>query len=130
MLTILGVFAHDRHPAGELHRIAQWQTDRRFRPLGVAPFLFPTLHDIWPKQTEFLLKVFRVESIQILFADRALWDKPFDEWTNEDRRNAGHSALWEITTGNVLWSEGGCSVDEIRRSGRPAAKLFNSSPKG
>ena len=72
-------------PLGHLRRACPtWRADRRVQPLGVAPFLFPEFHDVWPKHVEILQSIFGVPKIYALCPRIELWDKPFDDWSDED----------------------------------------------
>ena len=112
-------------PLGHLRRACPtWRADRRVQPLGVAPFLFPEFHDVWPKHVEILQSIFGVPKIYALCPRIELWDKPFDDWSDEDWKTCGRSALWEVTTGRVLWADGAYPIEKMPEIGRPAAEYF------
>lgn len=114
-------------PLGHLRRAGPtWRADRRVQPLGVAPFLFPEFHDVWPKHVEILQSIFGVPKIYALCPRIELWDKPFDDWSDEDWKTCGPSVLWEVTTGHVLWADGAHPIEKMPEIGRPAAEYFNS----
>ena len=112
-------------PLGHLRRACPtWRADRRVQPLGVAPFLFPEFHDVWPKHVEILQSIFGVPKIYALCPRIELWDKPFDDWSDEDWKTCGRSALWEVTTGRVLWADGAHPIEKMPEIGCPAPKYF------
>ena len=112
-------------PLGHLRRACPtWRADRRVQPLGVAPFLFPEFHDVWPKHVEILQSIFGVPKIYALCPRIELWDKPFDDWSDEDWKTCGRSALWEVTTGRVLWADGAHPIEKMPEIGRPAPEYF------
>ncbi|MEM8560171.1 MAG: hypothetical protein AAGG50_20320, partial [Bacteroidota bacterium] len=113
-------------PIGTLRRDCKaWREDRRLRPLGMAPFLFPSLHQIWKDHTEILTEIFEgMPHLYVLWPnEEALWDKPFEEWTDADEANC-RSSLWEIGSGRVLWAEGTHHIDEMREIGKPFPEAF------
>ena len=79
-----------------------WRADHRVYPFGVAPFLFPESHDVWPNHVEMLKSIFGVPKVYALCPRIELWDKPFDDWSDEDWKTCGPSVLWVVTTGRVL----------------------------
>jgi hypothetical protein len=112
-------------PLGHLRQVCPtWRADRRVQPLGVAPFLFPEFHDLWLEHVETLKSIFGVPRIYALCPRIELWDKPFDDWSDEDWRTCGRSALWEVTTGRVLWADGAHPIEKMPEIGHPAAKYF------
>jgi len=112
-------------PLGHLRRACPtWRADRRVQPLGVAPFLFPEFYDVWPTHVESLQSLFGVPKIYALCPRIELWDKPFNDWSDEDWKSCGRSALWEVTTGRVLWADGAHPIEKMPEIGRPAAKYF------
>lgn len=112
-------------PLGNLRRnFTAWRTDRRYQPLGVAPFLFPELQGIWRKHAEYLRETFQVPRIFALLPRLDLWSKPFADWTDEDWSTCGISALWNIETGVVLWAHGAHHVDDMPTTGRLAPEFF------
>jgi len=116
-------------PLGALRRTCEdWRTDRRFRPLGTAPFLFPGWLEVWPRHTEILGELFYVESIYALFPDERLWTTPFEDWTAHDW-TTGYSALWDITTGEVFWARGAHPRAEMREIGVSTFNMFTDLPR-
>jgi hypothetical protein len=112
-------------PLGHLRRACPtWRADRRVQPLGVAPFLFPEFHDVWPQNVEILQSIFGVPKIYALCPRIELWDKPFDDWSDEDWKTCGRSALWEVTTGRVLRADGAHPIEKMPEIGRPASEYF------
>ena len=113
-------------PLGYLRQACPtWRADRRVQPLGVAPFLFPEFHDVWPKHVEILQRIFGVPRIYALCPLRfELLDKPFDDWSDEDWKTCGPSVLWEVTTGRVLWADGAHPIEKMPEIGRPAPEYF------
>ncbi len=117
-------------PLGALRRgCPAWRTDRRVFPLGVAPFLFPDLHEVWPRHAEVLRSLFIVPRIFTLLPRVELWSKPFADWTPDEWENCGLSALWDIDTGRVLWAQGAHHVDEMPNVGREANDFFGKGKK-
>jgi hypothetical protein len=76
---------------------SEWRSERWYRPLGVAPFLLPALHDVWPAHTEFIQETFGVPHIYCLLPRFELWSKRFCDWTDVGR----HGQLDSGTTWNV-----------------------------
>ncbi len=112
-------------PLGHLRQACPtWRADRRVQPLGVAPFLFPEFHDVWSNHVETLRSIFGVPKIYALYPRFELWDKPFDDWSDEDWKTCGRSALWEVTTGRVLWADGAYPIERMPEIGRPALEYF------
>jgi hypothetical protein len=119
-------------PLGQLRReCAMWRSNRWFRPLGVAPFLLPTLHDLWPKFAEFFRAMFKVPHIYCLLPCFDLWSKCFSDWTDADWHNPeNHSALWDLSgrltgePGQVFWAHGCHHIDEMPKVGLPAAEFL------
>jgi len=112
-------------PLGHLRQACPtWRADRRVQPLGVAPFLFPEFHDIWPMHVAILRSIFGIPKIYALCPRIELWDKPFDDWSDEDWKTCGRSVLWKVTTGHVLWADGTHPIEKMPEIGRPAAKYF------
>ena len=93
-------------------------------PLGVAPFLFPGWHDVWPKHVKPLRETFRVPRIFALQPRFELWSRPFADWTEEDWSTCGLSALWELDSGRVLWAHGAHDVAAMPTVGRTAPEFF------
>ncbi len=113
-------------PLGHLRRVCPtWRADRRVQPLGVAPFLFPEFHDVWPEHVETLKSIFGVPKVYALCPRIELWDKPFDDWSDEDWKTCG-SVLWEVTTGRVLWADGAYPIGKMPEIGRSAPEYFRS----
>ena len=113
-------------PLGRLRQgCPKWRTDRRVQPLGVAPFLFPEFHYVWPKLTLETPRIFGVPKIYALCPRFELWDKRFDDWSDEDWKTCGRSVLWKITTGRVLWADGAHPIEKMPEIGRPAPEYFD-----
>ncbi|MEM9997515.1 MAG: hypothetical protein AAF809_07415 [Bacteroidota bacterium] len=113
-------------PIGTLRRdCPAWREDRRLRPLGMAPFLFPSLHTIWKDHTEILADIFEgTPYLYVLWPkEEALWDKPFEEWDDTDEANCS-SSLWDIEKGDVIWAEGTHHIDTMREIGKPFPEAF------
>ncbi len=120
-------------PLGQLRRdCVGWYGDGRLRALGVAPFLFPSLHEVWEDYSDFLHATFCVPRVYALFPRFELWSKPFRQWTKEDwkdRKNV--SVLWDISgsetgrSGRVLWVRGAHPVQQIAKVGLPAEEFLH-----
>ena len=121
------VFPFTNISLGRLRReLAAWRTDRAVRPLGVLPFFLVGPQRALADHAESLAQVFQVPTIQALLPKPELWGKPFAEWSEEDWRTCGLSALWDIPTGQVLWAEGAHTTQELRRIGKPFAELLKA----
>lgn len=119
------VFPMTAIPLGKLRRnCPEWRADRRYRPLGVLPFLYAGSEEAWAKYSDEMLKRFRVKQIFALMPRIQLWSKRFDCWTEEDWRTCGLSALWDIASGQVLWAEGAHHIEEMRRVGKPVREFL------
>ena len=101
------------------------------RPLGVAPFLLPALHDVWPGHAEFLLETFGVPHIYCLLARFELWSKRFSDWTDADWHDPENlAALWDLsghltgTPGQVLWARGTHDIGKMPEEGLPAPQFL------
>ncbi|MCW5979211.1 MAG: hypothetical protein KIT09_14135 [Bryobacteraceae bacterium] len=91
-------------PLGRLRReFPKWREDRRYRPLGVLPFLLPNLAELWPNHAEELQGIFApIDSQYALQPAESLWYKPFADWTTDDWQHPEHKSLyWDIRTGAV-----------------------------
>jgi hypothetical protein len=122
-------------PLGQLRReCAEWRTDRWYRPLGVAPFLLPALHDVWPRHAEFLQAMFGVPHIYCLLPRFELWSKRFSDWTDDDWNHRENlSALWDLSghltgiPGQVLWTRGTHYINEVPKVGLPAPQFLDAN---
>ena len=122
-------------PLGRLRReCGEWRSDRWYRPLGVAPFLLPALHDVWPAHAEFLQETFKVPHIYCLLPRFELWSKRFSDWTDEDWNDPENlSALWDLsgqltgTAGQVLWARGTHDIQEMPKRGLPAPEFLKNN---
>ena len=115
-------------PLGALRKnCPKWRSDRRLRPLGVAPFLLPEAQEVWPRHADFLRQRFRVDRLFALLPRIELWSKPFAEWSDDDWQTCGYSALWDVTTGRVLWAKGAHEVAEMPEVGKPFDEFFGLS---
>ena len=74
---------------------------------------------------EILQSIFGVPKIYALCPRIELWDKPFDDWSDEDWKTCGRSVLCEVTTGRVLWADGAHPIEKMPEIGRPAPEYFN-----
>ncbi len=61
------------------------------RPLGVAPFLLPALHDVWPAHAEFLQETFKMPHIYCLLPRFELWSRKKGSGTNCAKHPKGRS---------------------------------------
>jgi hypothetical protein len=106
-------------PIGELRRkCAAWREDRRFRAMGVLPFLVPHLVTIWKAHAEHLRQLFSTDRIYTFWPAEGLWYKPFAEWTRADWQHRDHrSLLWNIGDGTVLVAEGAQPCEATRTVG-------------
>ena len=103
------------------------------RLLGVAPFLMPALHDVWPAHAEFLQETFQVPHIYCLLPRFELWSKRFRDWTDADWHDPENlSALWDLsghltgTPGQVLWTRGTHDINEMPNIGLPAPEFLEA----
>ncbi len=127
----------------------KWETARDWRGLLVLPFLVPStrvasrvatlirkpravpegLDADGQKHAEIARHVASCVaqlSILVLLPEPRLWDIPFNEWSKEDLRWGGYSALWDITTGEMRWAVGVMSRDDVRAHGLPIEDLWAS----
>jgi hypothetical protein len=119
------VFPMTAVPLGELRRqCPEWRSDREYRSLGVVPFLAPDAAECWSRQSQRLLQLFKVDRIFALLPRIEFWSKPFAEWTDEDWKTSGLSALWDIRFGRVLWAKGAHHVDEMQSIGKPIEEFL------
>jgi hypothetical protein len=115
-------------PLGNLRQTCSaWRTDRRYPPLGVAPFLFLGLYHIWTDHAKFLREIFRVRQIFALLPRFELWSRPFADWMEEEWSTCGLSALWELDSGRVLWAHGAHDVAAMPTVGRTTAEFFGQA---
>jgi hypothetical protein len=122
-------------PLGQLRRQCEkWRSDRWYRPLGVAPFLMPALHDVWPAHAEFLQETFKVPHIYCLLPRFELWSKRFSDWTDANWHDPENlSALWDLsgrltgTAGQVLWARGTRYIDDMTKVGLPAPEFLEAN---
>jgi len=85
----------------------------------------------WCKEAATDLKsLFEVPSLLALMPRSELWEKPFAEWTREDWRTCGLTALWDINTGDVLWAKGAHSEAEMRLVGKPIREFVGQLKAG
>jgi hypothetical protein len=97
-----------------------WREERRYRPLGVLPFLLPELAAVWRKHAKHLCEVFPIGEIYAFQPAQKLWYKPFAKWTPADWRNPVHrSLLWNIRKGIVLAAPGVHRRDTFPSIGKP-----------
>ncbi|MBZ5617314.1 MAG: hypothetical protein LAQ69_01085 [Acidobacteriia bacterium] len=108
-------------PIGRLRReFPAWREDRRYRPLGVLPFLMPELAKVWQKHAKRLLTLFPIGEIYAFQPAEKLWYKPFAEWTPADWQDSAHrSLLWNIGKGIVLTAPGVHPRDTFPTVGKP-----------
>ncbi|MBY0503255.1 MAG: ATP-binding protein [Bryobacteraceae bacterium] len=108
-------------PLGRLRReFPLWREDRRYRPLGVLPFLLPDLAEFWQRHRAELLERFPIGEIYALQPDLDLWYTPFAEWTARHwQRNTHRSLLWDIRQGQVISSAGIHHRDYLTKIGQP-----------
>jgi hypothetical protein len=119
------VFPMTAVPLGNLRmQCPKWRSERKYRPLGVAPFLLPGLDKIWSKHSEIFSNLFKVDRIFALLPRIELWSKPFNQWTDEDWKTCGLSALWDIESGKVLWAKGPQCVDGMHEIGKPIEEFI------
>jgi hypothetical protein len=106
-------------PIGELRRkCAAWREDRRFRAMGVLPFLVPHLVKIWKAYAEQMRQLFSIDKIYAFWPAEGLWYKPFAEWARADWQHREHrSLLWNIGDGAVLVAEGAQPCEATRTVG-------------
>ena len=118
------VFPLTAVPLGPLRRDCPlWSAGRRAFRLGTAPFQFPELHDVWLKHAKMLHEWLGVAALHALLPPQALWETPFENWTDADWTSC-ETAHWDVTTGKILWADGVVPRDEIRERGRPTPERF------
>ena len=121
-------------PLGALRRdLPEWCSNRDFRPLGVAPFLLGSLHDLWPAHAAFLQERFKVPHIYCLLPGFELWSKRFDDWTDADWHDPENlSALWDLSgqltgkAGQVLWARGTHDIHDMPKIGLQAPEFLDA----
>ena len=114
-------------PLGNLRRqCPKWRSDRRFRQLGVLPFLFPGNNNVWTMYSERLLDLLKVDRIFALMPHMEYWSKPFSDWADDDWNNCGLSALWDINSGYVLWAKGANKFDDMYKIGKPIEEFLKT----
>jgi hypothetical protein len=106
-------------PIGELRRnCSPWREDRRYRALGVLPFLLPHLFEIWKAHGEQLRQIFSIDRIYAFWPAERLWFTPFKKWSPADWQDDMHrSLLWNIGDGSILVADGVLHYDAIRTAG-------------
>jgi hypothetical protein len=106
-------------PIGELRRsCTPWREDRRYRALGVLPFLLPHLFKTWKAHALQLREIFLTDRIYACWPAERLRYKPFKKWSPADWQDDKHrSLLWNIGDGSILVAEGVLRSDEIRTAG-------------
>ena len=87
--------------------------------------LYAALDDELPRR--FLFDAVLSPGRDALLPRIELWSKPFAEWTDDDWQTCGYSALWDVTTGRVLWAEGAHEVAEMPEVGKPFDEFFGVS---
>jgi hypothetical protein len=112
-------------PLGRLRReFPAWREDRRYRPLGVLPFLLLEIGKMLREEAHEWAKLFPVGEIYAFVPATELWYKPFSEWMEQDWRHTEHeSLLWDIKQGEVLAAHGVHKKDEMRSVGIPFAEF-------
>lgn len=127
----------------------EWETARDWRGLLVLPFLVPSTK-VASRVATLIRKPRAIpegldadgqkhaetardqassvaqQSIFVLLPEPRLWGVPFKEWSKEDTRWGGYSALWDITTGEMHWAVGAMSRDDVRIQGLPIDKFLES----
>ena len=113
-------------PLGHLRRACPtWRANRRLQPLGVAPFLFPEFHDVWPKHVETLKSIFGVPKIYALCPRIELWDKPFDDWSDEDWKTCGPSVSGRSRPAVCSGLTGLIPIKKCPRSAAPPRSILS-----
>lgn len=126
------VFPMTAIPIGELRRnCPKWRSDRTFRSLGVAPFLLPSLANVWVRYVEFFRDMFGVSKIFCFLPKFDLWRKPFAEWTDlEWNDECNLSGLLDLSGeilgmgGQLFWAKGRQRLHDMRVEGVSARKMF------
>lgn len=112
------VFPLTNIPLGRLRRdCPEWRSDRSFRTRGVLAFFLLDL-EFFTQHNHKFLDLFKVHQIHTLMPKPELWLKPFDDWTEEDWKTCGLSALWDIESGRVYWAEGAHKAEDMPRVGK------------
>lgn len=109
-------------PLGKLREsFPAWRDDRRYRSLGVVPFLFPGLGELWDRYKEGFGRLFPIDAVYALQPAQNTWFKPFADWTQEDWDNPVHrSIFWDIQKGRVIDVPGIHTRAEARKLGQPS----------
>ena len=124
------VFPLTNVPLGRLRRDCQkWRSDRGFRALGILAYLLLGSEELFKRQGQKFLELFKVPSIHALMSKPELWLKRFDDWTEADWNTCGLSALWDIESGVVYWAEGAHKSEDMKRIGKPIKQFIASKKK-
>lgn len=114
----------------------RWHSESLYRGFGVAPFLLPSLANVWRDHAEFLQETFPTSHIYCFLPRFELWSKRFCDWTEDDwRHTANLSVLWDISgsltggAGKVLWACGAREIDEMCWFGLPAPEFLMATGK-
>ncbi len=119
------VFPLTNIPLGRLRRdCPEWRSDRSFRAIGVLAYFLLGSEEWLKEQGQKFLDLFKVPQIHALIPKPELWLKPFDGWTDMDWNACGLSALWDIESGVVYWTEGAHSADAMKQVGQPIDKFI------
>ena len=118
------VFPLTAVPLGTLRQQCYaWSKGHRAFRLGVAPFLFFEAAEVWRQHADSLRKWFQVDGIYALLPPEELWYRPFAEWIDEDWQK-GHSAFWDVTTGEVYWARGAQPREKMLEIGVSPHEMF------
>lgn len=107
-------------PLGRLRKnFPKWREEREYRPFGVAPFLLPELARTLSVCAKELVELFQpITCIHAFLPDQSLWDKLFEDWTDEDWDHENHKTMmWDIESGTVYSARGVIHRDNMRTTG-------------
>ena len=118
-------------PLGELRKASpQWREQRFLRALAMLPFLFLGQIQKWNEQKEELKKLgkrINRPSLFLLIPHTGLWDKPFKDWDEKDKKEKCYSALWDCSASRVVWMPGVVTREEICRKGKTVEEMLREA---
>lgn len=69
------------------------------------------------------------ETIFLLIPHRSLWEKSFDQWTQEDKQSKCSSAIWIIEENRLLWKMGVTTREDIIQNGVTLTDIIEEGEK-